>query len=209
MTAADHHAHAVASEFADAVLQQVKQTGAATPQVRGADWRQAIVATVGADGTIITRDGITARRMPTYHLPVVGDQVVITQSSTGNWLCCGRPTSTADSGGWVPLPLAPGFGWPGHGTSPAYLREDRRITLRGRIDKAGATVPNNTTVATLPAAIRPGGGGEFGWAGVRDSTITPALVRLAINPSTGQLRIYETGTAPTWISLDGCSYYTE
>lgn len=81
---------AVVDRVAAAVRQQAKAAGAETPAVRGADWRMATVATVNADGTIITSDGITARRMDTYVSPAVSDLIYITQSGSGNWYAWGR-----------------------------------------------------------------------------------------------------------------------
>lgn len=85
------------ADLADAIRQQAVQAGASTPAVRGADWRQAIVQSVNTDGTVLTTDGITARRLESYQNPTVGDRIVITQSGNGNWLACGRVSSTTDT----------------------------------------------------------------------------------------------------------------
>ncbi|GAA1888460.1 hypothetical protein GCM10009837_07910 [Streptomyces durmitorensis] len=84
-------------KLADALQQQAVSAGATATSVRGADWRLATVQTVNGDGTILTADGITVRCLETYVQPVVGDLVVISQSSSGNWLATGR-TATADLG---------------------------------------------------------------------------------------------------------------
>lgn len=83
-------------QLADALQKQAVDAGASTPSVRGADWRLATVTAVNGDGTVVA-DGITVRCLETYIQPVVGDLVVITQSSAGNWLAVGR-TATADFG---------------------------------------------------------------------------------------------------------------
>lgn len=76
---------ATLNQLADAVRDQAVRIGSSTPAVRGANWRMATVATVNADGTVITDDGITARRLVSYSNPAVGDLIVIHQSSGGNW----------------------------------------------------------------------------------------------------------------------------
>jgi hypothetical protein len=74
-------------DLAGALQRQVKQVGASTPAVRGADWRPATVATVdAAAGTVVTTDGVTARRIDSYQLPAVGDLIVLTQSGGGAWI---------------------------------------------------------------------------------------------------------------------------
>ncbi|MFE7316403.1 hypothetical protein ACFU7T_25425 [Streptomyces sp. NPDC057555] len=116
----------------------------------------------------------------------------------------------ADSG-WQSLALASGYGNPGHGTAAAWRRLGSLVMLRGRIGptKAGATIPNGATLATLPTAIRPGGGAEFGWAAPRDQTSRgPSVTRAEITRA-GALRIYEGSDLPTWVSLDGVAYTTD
>ena len=92
----------VAANLADAIRKQAVQAGADSPEVRGADWRMATVATVGGDGTITTTDGVIARRLETYTQPTVGDVVVITGSGAGSWVCWGRMGADAATGAWVP-----------------------------------------------------------------------------------------------------------
>lgn len=94
---------ALANQLADAVHQEAIRSGAAAPAVRRADWRIAIVATVGTDGTITTTDGIIARRRATYVSPAVGDQITITVSGAGSWLAEGRTAPATTAGTWVPL----------------------------------------------------------------------------------------------------------
>ncbi|MEU1674098.1 hypothetical protein ABZ752_19020 [Streptomyces roseifaciens] len=113
--------------------------------------------------------------------------------------------------GWQPLALAPGYGYPGHGTVPSWRRLGSMVMLRGRIgpSKAGATIANGATIATFPAAIRPAGGKEFAWAAPRDvSNKGPALTRAELSGA-GTLRIYEMFDAPAWIGLDTVTYCTD
>ncbi|MFF7329635.1 hypothetical protein [Streptomyces sp. NPDC008150] len=82
-------AHAVHRDLAWALKKQAQRAGEQAPSVRGADWRLATVTTVGTDGTV-TADGIIVRRLETYPFPLVGDVIVISQSSAGNWVTLGR-----------------------------------------------------------------------------------------------------------------------
>lgn len=88
-----HHARRAARALATAG----KRKAAASPLVRGADWRTATVATVGTDNTITTADGIPCRRMAAYDHPVVGDQIVISRSGAGNWRAEGRLMRATDT----------------------------------------------------------------------------------------------------------------
>ncbi|MER5461681.1 hypothetical protein ABT010_13525 [Streptomyces sp. NPDC002668] len=87
---ASSSSQSLVGDLVDALHKQAVQAGADAPSVRGSDWRLAVVATVGTDGTIVTSDGITARCMESYLLPTVSDLIVITQSSNRNWLAWGR-----------------------------------------------------------------------------------------------------------------------
>lgn len=83
--------HAHNRELAAALRQQAARVGTATPAVRGADWRLAIVTVVNADGTIEVEEApdIPIRRLASYTTPAVDDVIVISQSSSGNWLAIG------------------------------------------------------------------------------------------------------------------------
>lgn len=81
--------------LADAIRGQAVQASQDTPAVRGADWRTAVVATVGSDGTVTTTDGIVARRLESYQAPAVADKIVVVVSGSGNWLAAGRTASAA------------------------------------------------------------------------------------------------------------------
>lgn len=80
-------------DLAAALRRQARRTGERAPSVRGSDWRLATVTTVNADGTVVA-DSVTARRLQSYQAPAVGDVIVISQSSSGNWLAEGRPAAT-------------------------------------------------------------------------------------------------------------------
>lgn len=92
---------AIHADLAAVLRTQAAQAGAASPAVRGSDWRQAVVSTVGTDGTVTTSDGIIARRLATYVTPAVGETIIISNSSTGNWLAVGRPATSSDAVGQV------------------------------------------------------------------------------------------------------------
>ena len=145
---------ATPADLAHAMVGAATTAGATSTAVRGADWRLGIVTAVGA-GTVDVGQ-IRARRLDSYTLPTVGDQIVITQNSAGNWLAIGR-TAANDSGVWNTLTLASGYTNPGHGYTAAWMREGKRIWLRGRIGKASGTIANGATICTLPASIRPAG----------------------------------------------------
>jgi hypothetical protein len=82
-------------QLVDALRSQAVSAAAESPVVRGSDWRTASVATVPGDGTITTTDGITARCQESYLSPAVGDMIVITQNSSGNWYAWGRGSTGA------------------------------------------------------------------------------------------------------------------
>lgn len=84
----------LAVELADALYQQAVQAGSATPAVRGADWRLTTVSTVNSDGTVVTSDGITARRLMSYQSPAINDLIVVSQASNGNWMALGKGAGT-------------------------------------------------------------------------------------------------------------------
>ncbi|GAA4799501.1 hypothetical protein [Streptomyces ziwulingensis] len=188
-------------DLAAALGRKAQRVGATTPSVRGADWRLAVVTAVAGDGTV-TADGISGIRcMDNYALPAVDDVIVIDQNSAGNWLAWGR---TATSSGWTTLTLAAGMANPGHGWTPSYLREGRRIWLRGRLGPTSGGIADGTTLLTLPTAIRPTV--SVGWAVARDASVTPATLRLEITSSTGAMRTFQSTNLPTWVALDGISY---
>lgn len=77
-----------------AMKRQAQRTGERTPTVRGSDWRLATVTVVNAGGTVDTADIAGIRRLKSYTAPAVGDVIVISQSSSGNWLALGPLATT-------------------------------------------------------------------------------------------------------------------
>lgn len=106
--------HSLHADLADALRSHAVAAGASEPRVRGADWRLAVVDTVGGDGTVTTTDGIVCRQLESYQRPLVGETIVITRSSSGSWLALGR-TASASSPGWASFTPA----WTGTGGSPS------------------------------------------------------------------------------------------
>ena len=197
----DKSLFAHAREYADFQATEAVRAGTNSPAVRGADWRTATVTAENGDGTV-DADGIEdIRCMESYSQPAVGDVIAITQSSSGNWLALGR-TTTVDPD-WTPLTLAAGYTNPGHGYTASYLREGRRIWMRGRIGPTSGTIPDGDTLATIPTAIRPGV--AVAWAVARDAGAMPAVCRLEITAA-GALRTFQSTNLPTWVALDGFSY---
>ncbi|MFI8191337.1 hypothetical protein ACIF8T_21380 [Streptomyces sp. NPDC085946] len=193
--------HAATRDLAWALKQQARRTGERAPSVRGSDWRLATVTADNGDGTV-DADGIEdIRCMESYVLPAVGDVIVITQSSSGNWLAWGRTTTAGP--GWTTLTLAAGYQNPGHGYTASYLLEGRRVWMRGRIGPTSGTIADGATLATLPAGIRPTN--AVAWAVARDAAVMPAVCRLEIT-SAGVLRTFQSSNLPSWVALDGISY---
>lgn len=83
--------HSSTRDLAAALKQQATRVGTATPAVRGADWRLAVVTVVNTDGTVEVEEApdIPIRRLASYTTPAVDDVIVISQSSSGNWLAIG------------------------------------------------------------------------------------------------------------------------
>ncbi|WHM30172.1 hypothetical protein OH540_09070 [Streptomyces sp. BPPL-273] len=197
----DRPAPAVHRDLAAALKQQATRAGESAPAVRGSDWRLATVTLVNTDGTVAASGIPAIRCMPTYDLPTVGDVIVIDQNSSGNWITWGRMATATQT--WTTLTLAAGFQNPGHGYTAAYLREGRRIWLRGRIGPTSGTIADGATLLTLPAALQPGV--SMSWAVTRDSSVYPAVLRLEIAVN-GTMRIFQASNLPSWVSLDSISY---
>jgi hypothetical protein len=139
--------------LADAIGRQSIAVALDSPAVRGADWRQAIVDTVNADGTVTTTDGVIARRIGRYLSPAAGDRIIISVSSSGQWLALGRLAS--GTSGWTTISLA--SGWTAHASfyAPAYrLNGDGTASLCGLAETTSALAAG-ATVATLPTEARP------------------------------------------------------
>lgn len=143
--------HAGNRDLAGALKRQAKRTGEQTPSVRGSDWRLATVTAVGA-GTV-TADGMTVRCLETYSMPLVGDVIVISQSSNGNWIAHGR-TSAAAPPAMVAYPPT----WTvSTGTTPTLGNG----TLAGRYWRDGPLVRGviNLTIGSTTAL----GSGNYFW----------------------------------------------
>lgn len=83
--------HSVNRELGAALKRASQRTGEQTPSVRGADWRLATVTAVNGDGTVEV-DGVAGfdvRCLASYTTPAVDDVIVISQSSSGNWIALG------------------------------------------------------------------------------------------------------------------------
>lgn len=89
---------ATSQDLAAALRRRTLQSAGADPTVRGANWRQATVATVSSNGTVTTTDGIVARRLESYPNPTVGDLIRI-DSAAGGWTALGRLATSL--GGWT------------------------------------------------------------------------------------------------------------
>ncbi|NED75416.1 hypothetical protein G3I51_24440 [Streptomyces sp. SID9944] len=140
-------------DLAWALQQQAKRAGSRAATVRGADWRQAVVATVGTDGTITTTDGITCRCLTAYTAPKAGDVAIISQSGTGSWIALGRMTPSTPT--WTAFTLSSGWTANASYYTPAYrLWGDGTASLCGLAQMSG-TLTSGQTVATLPAEACP------------------------------------------------------
>lgn len=189
------------ADLADALQGQVQQASDQIPGVRGADWRLAVVASIGSTGTVTTTDGIVARRAADYLAPAIGDTIVITVSGSGNWLALGKTAAASTAGTWQALSYNGTWAaWGAPYGAPAYrINSDGTVSLSG-LARAPASTTTTSTIATLPTAARP-----------------PVLVRCTCMISTGNASPLEittagllqitdfTGTA-VWAALEGVSY---
>ncbi|MCX5202498.1 hypothetical protein OG897_13700 [Streptomyces sp. NBC_00237] len=200
-------AHSQVRALAGALKQQAVDVGSATPSVRGADFRMATVASVAADGTIATTDGISARRDEAYQAPAVADVIVLEVSGSGSWVARGRLASTtAPTGEWVTPAL--GAGYTALLGTPQYrmvvIAGQTWIQWRGGVQWTTSGTPpltGNILAAALPVAYRP--------TGQRTLPIAAggAVVKLDATAA-GQLQIINTtaGGLTTWVSLHGVQY---
>ncbi|MFE5658382.1 hypothetical protein ACFQ9H_19595 [Streptomyces sp. NPDC056517] len=143
----------LADQLSSAVHEQAVHAGRSTPAVRGAEWRLATVQTVGTDGTVTTTDGIIVRRLDSYVDVKAGDQIVVTVSGIGGWVCWGRLSTGTD--GWTLLTA--GTGWT-TAVSPDVPPAARKlpngtVQFRGLLRMTTATPA--ATALTLPAALTP------------------------------------------------------
>lgn len=146
-----------AQAMAQEIAQLARDQGVTDPAIRGADWRMATVASVGTDGTVTTTDGIIARRLAAYQLPAPGDQVVISQASSGSWLALGRTAPTTGDGWQTPALIAPWVNYSGGGNfqTARYRRSGQELVIEGLITSGGTSVSGTSNVFTLPAGFRP------------------------------------------------------
>ncbi|MGA4875809.1 hypothetical protein [Streptomyces lydicamycinicus] len=192
---------AIHADLADALRRQATQAGADSPTVRGSDWRQAIVATVNTDGTVVTSDGIIARRMATYVTPTVGETIVVSISSSGNWLAHGRIAPVSTAGTWQTLTLS--GGWTTFGSpywTPSYrINGDGTVSLSG-LAKAPASAAQPQTICTLPAGIVPASKSRFA------TEVANAVHGVLDVNATGTLQIQDYSGNAGWAALDGVQY---
>jgi hypothetical protein len=175
-------AQGVHRDLAAALERKTVRTGQSTPAVRGGDWRLATVTTVNSDGTV-DADGIEdIRRLSTYQAPAVGDVIVISRSSTGNWLTHGRTVPTTGDAWQTPTLTAPWINYPGGGNyQPARYKKMANgiVVLEGLIASNGVSVSGVSNALTLPTGYRP--------------TATLVFATMSTGGTARQLEIVETG----------------
>jgi len=157
-----------ARRVARAAVRRSTLAAQAAPTVRGADWRTATVATVGADNTVTTVDGIPCRRMSTYTAPQVGDQVVISRSGAGNWLALGPLARTTD-GVWTPYSVD----WTASTTNPALGNG----SLTGRYVLFGRTC--HVAIELTTGSTTTYGSGPWSFSVPFAAAVGPARIGLA------------------------------
>jgi hypothetical protein len=188
-----------ARRAAAAIAHRARQQARADPRTRGADWRTATVSTVNSTGTIVTSDGITARRLQSYRAPAVGDQVIIHQSGSGNWICPGRLATTND--GWTTLSLSGSWSaWGSPYNTPAYHdNRDGTVSLCG-LAKAPASTTGASTVCTLPSALWPASKARF-----TTEVASGVFAVLDVNVN-GTVQINDYAGTASWAALDMARY---
>lgn len=81
--------HSTNRALGAALKRQAQRVGEQAPSVRGSDWRLATVTAVNGDGTVEVDAVMDVRRLASYATPAVDDVIVISQSSSGNWIALG------------------------------------------------------------------------------------------------------------------------
>ncbi|MEU5772740.1 hypothetical protein ABZ819_05465 [Streptomyces venezuelae] len=215
--------HGTVRQLAAALQQQAVDAGSSTPSVRGADWRLATVDTVNVGGTVVTDDGITVRRLETYTLPLVGDVIAITQSSSGNWLALGR-LSSGDPG-WTTPTLGTGYiqgntSTQGNNNGPIRYRKINWqggwwMEWDGGATRANGAQTANILSAALAADLRPAARASFVIArnatsisGVSLSTSVVHSLKVDFD-SDGTVQLISAAAGATetnWLSLKGIRY---
>ncbi|WP_153182985.1 hypothetical protein [Streptomyces sp. E5N298] len=149
----DRPAPAVHRDLAWAMKKQATRAGESAQSVRGSDWSTAVVSLANTDGTVMAAGIPQIRCLDTYASPAVGDLIVISQSSNGNWIAHGRLAATTRK--WETLPLSSGWAVLSGYYTPAYrIWDDGTASLSGLAAMSG-NLPSGTVVATLPAEARP------------------------------------------------------
>jgi hypothetical protein len=145
-----------AQSIADAIAQMAVEQTAATPAVRRGDWRTAVVAALGTDGTVSTTDGIVARRAAVYEAPLVGDLIRLAQSGAGSWVADGRLTPTGGDGWLTPALTSPwaNFG-SGYQAARYRLYACGDVAIEGVVGTGATSVTGTSAVFTLPAGCWP------------------------------------------------------
>lgn len=199
------------ADLARAITGAARTAGATTPAVRGADWRLGIVTAVNVSAGTVDIGQIRARRMESYQAPAVGDQIVITQNSAGNWLAWGRTNSGTDTP-WTQVSLASGYTH--NGNSQGNVRY-RIITIGGTPFmqwRGGLNITYPTSGfwlgTALPSAARP--------ADLR--TVSAACSGASSQQNSMKIDFFPNGTAqivgfttggtnnPPWVALTGVEY---
>lgn len=142
------------SQLADAMASMARGQAASDPRTRGADWRLATVATVNADGTVTTTDGIVARRMDTYRYAAAGDVIVVSVSGSGSWLAAGRLSPSTGTGWRTPSLVSPWVDYGGSYQVSRYRRDGADIVIEGVVKTSGS-VSGSVDIFTLPTGYRP------------------------------------------------------
>lgn len=191
-----------AQAMAQEIAQLARDQGVADPAIRGADWRMATVATVGTDGTVTTTDGIVARRLTAYQLPAVGDQIVISQASSGSWLAMDRTAPTASDGWRTPSLTAPWAAYSGGGAfrGPRYRRVGGEVVIEGLLDTGGTSVSGTQAIFALLPDYVPNAGYVFAALATG-----PAARQMSVLPS-GVVQISSLPAAAVGFLSINCRY---
>lgn len=165
-------------------------------------WMLATVTASYTDGTvdIATATGPVerVRRLRAYGSPQVGDRVKVARNAAGNWIVEGATAASSDN--WQSISLRAGFTPTGvSGDAPPACRRtsDGLVQLSGMITPTGLTTGSSTVMGDMPAGIRPQYRGACLCVGDAVS------VRIYINTDGTVSARLITGSAPTWVSLDG------
>lgn len=212
------------ADLARAITGAARTAGATTPAVRGADWRLGIVTAVNVSAGTVDIGQIRARRMESYQAPAVGDQIVITQNSAGNWLAWDRTSAGTDTS-WITPTLGTGYtqgnsSTTGNNNGPIRYRKfvDRGTTYMewdGGANRSTGAQVTNILSAALPATYRPTCRASFVIArnatnitGVSGSTSVVHSLKLDFNQDgTIPLISAAAGNEETsWFSLKGIRY---